>query len=904
MVNFDATIKYQENCNYNASIKQDIIEVPLLKTDATLNVINNSDAEKPLYYNDEIKCTATITHQGQTIQFGTVNFFYLYQDDYLQEWHQINDKPLKLSEDGTVSIVFMPHKDVQFKIEYFGEPYYQDCSNISGVYPLEEIPTKVIFDLPDKEYSTHFVNPKDTVKMTVSVYNAVSNTPINYGVVTFLHYFTHNIDNAYDGVEKVIGNPAFVKDGKATITYSPMQLRTIEAYDTDNESSEKYSEWDIFKNIELISAVYNYDNNAYGEKWHYYKMHQDYTTISVLKPDTINIDIQKEKDGERVPLHIDRVNAGNINKTEELFTIADNESFILSAQIISDKGESIGTQGNKVIFIIADDDVIVNEIDAEYNENTNQFEVIVDKLLAGSYRIYAQIPEHEKYNAEDITLIKREEKIITDTDGMEIVTETVTEITTDNNQNKLQNIRYLQSTQSEDIYLEVEPAEIHCELNLSAESLVYTIDAAPYDRTNITLSANIDDPFLLHNKKCYFLINNQKYNGTIQYINNTLIGHPDPDKNINMSEVNDYVVRAYIPNGVYTYNDGTIEISKTLPTVYSNTIVIKARKEMNIEMNNFTIQNKYPGSVKFYLKANNLYTDILDIRLSLNGQQIEPLYQLSANKIERITIDNIDVGTNNQITAMVINEDISIPAITSQQFNIEKNTLKSSLYNNQIIAAKQQTIPIGLYTENNTNINEIDINKLSITITDPSNEEFNNITNIMIDDTMSNPELLYLLITLNDLKHIEGDWKLSTQYQEDEHYIMTADNFFIFNTYNSTPIYLLRFDVENNLISQITYNGTYNNDNQVLNLTLIFTDDNETVIATIEKETDEHGNFIVNDNDFVSINDWNTWTNMTIIYDEEQNTEVIGYKSYEETFNRRTIRVETNVITGDNELQP
>ena len=880
MVNFDATIKYQENCNYNSSVKQDIIEVPLFKTNATLNVTNYNYEGAPLYYNDELQCTVTITHEQQSIQFGTVNFFFLYNNDYLQEWHQINDKPLKLDEYGSASVIFMPHEDVKIKVEYSGEPYYADCSDESEVLTLEEIPTTVVFDLPDEEYPTHFVNPEDTVKMTVSVYD-VRNNPIDYGVVTFLHYFTHDIDNAEDGVERVIGNPAFVKNGKATITYSPMQLTTIQEYD----ESDEYDEWNIFKNIELISAVYNYDNIAYGEKWHYYKMHQDYTTISILKPNFINIDIQKEKDGDRVPLHIERSSVNEINKTEELFTIADNESFILSAKIIANE-ENIGTEGNKITFIIADDDVIINEIDGTYNENTKQFEAIVDKLFVGSYRIYAQIPEHEKYNAENITLIGKNN-----------------EITIDNNHNRLQDVRYLQSTQSEDIYLEVEPAEIHCELHLSSDSSIYTIDNQyAYDKNKITLSINIDDPFLLHDKKCYFIVNNQTYLGTMKYNNNVLTGHPDND--IPMLEVNNYTIRAYIPNGVYTYNDGTINISKTLPTIYSNSIIIRARNSMNIEMSNFTIQNKYPGSVKFYLKANNLYTDVLNINLSLNGTLLEQVYQLSNNQIQRITVDNIDVGTNYQITASVTDTDMLIPAISSQLFNIEKNILQSSLYNNQIIAAKQQVIPFGVYAENGVDITEIDASRISVTITDPNDEDFDNVVSILVDDNMSNNELLYLLITLNDLKHIEGDWKFFVQYQEDNHYIMTSDNLFTFNTYNSTPIFLLRFDVEDNLVNQITYDGSYNNNGQVLNLTLTFTDDNEVIIATIEKETDEYGNFIVNNSDFNSINDWNAWTNITITYNEEDNNEVIGYKSYEETFSRRTIRVEENVVTGNSELQP
>lgn len=899
MVRFDATINFEENCNYNSSIKQDIIEVPLIKTFATLHIDNANDPQIQLYYNDPIKCTITVVDNNEhPIGNGKAIFFYKYEHDYLNEWHQINDKPIKIDRNGNASVTFIPHDDVKIKAEYYGEPYYQDCKTSEEIAILKEIPTSVVFDLPDKNYPTHFVDPEATIKMTVNVFNLINGEPINYGVVTFLHYFTHDIDNLEDGVERVIGNPVFVKDGKATITYSPMQLRTIKEYSQD----EKYKTWDIFKNIELISAVYNYDNEAYGEKWHYYRMHQDYTTISVLQPNIINIDIEKEENGNRVHLNTERADIINIDKTEELYRIADNESFILSAKIVwqdedSDIIEEIGSEGNKIIFTIVDNDTIINEIEAMYNSDKEQFETIVESLPAGHYHIYAKLPEHEKYNADDITLVKKE-----------------TEITKDNNENRLQNVRYLQSNKSEDIYLEVEPAEIECKLNLLAEEIVYDVNNSQgYDKNKIILSIDIEDPFLLDGAICYFLVNNQIKTGKIEYKNNKLIGHPND--NILMPEVNNYTIRAYILNGTYSYEDGNMTISKTLPTIYSQPIIIKARNNINIEISNFTVQDKYPGSVKFNLKGNNLYTDILNVNIKMNNDFIMQgderlLYQLINNNIVRATINNIDVGNHYQITAIVSNEDISVPAITSPIFNIEKNILQSNLYNTEIIAAKQQTIPIGIHTQNNTNLNEINLNNLSITITDPNQEKFNNIIDVTIDDNISNDQLLYLLIILKDLKYIEGDWSLFIEYQEDEHYIMTADNLFNFRVYNNVPTFMLSFDKENNLIGQVTYDGSYNNDGQILNIQLTFTDINEQIVQTLNKETDEHGFFVITNNDFNSMAEWNNWTDITVRYNEEDNPEVIGYQTYEEDFNRKTIKieqeiqVEEDVVTGDNELQP
>ena len=886
-----STIQYEENCDYNSSIKYQDISFPLQEVNLKINAENYTDysAENenldqdivqslpsiiPCFLNEKLLITVIVTlgdNDEVTVTAGKVIFYYQYKDDSTGKWNQINTDPIKIDNYGEASVIFMPHGPGYIKVEYIGDEYYADKTLDNFPLELDTIPTKITFIPPDDDYPPHFVNPEDTITMSVYV-NDINKNPVKHGLVTFLHYFTHNIDDPYDGIEKVIGNPVYLENGIGTITYSPMQVESIKQYIESGVG--KYQ--NIFKNIELIRAVYNYNNTEYGVNWHYYKSHSDYTTISILRPSTISIAIEKQVDNELVPLD---VNLGGV------YTIQDNESFILSATITNEENEEVTTEDDNITFVIGDE-----EYTGTYTGN-NRFEYTITNLPIGDYEIYAYVNNKQKFfTQEDITLNDENGTSIRDNQG------NIIEVT---------DAKYLQSTESDYIYLEVTPATTHCTLNLTATSSYYTIDnTGVYDKSNLKVTFDIDtkDKPLLHEKTCYFVVSpsNQIYSGTIYYENGEVYAYPEKLNDIeitgiSMTEVNNYTIRAYIQNGTYKYNNGIQEISKDLPTIFSNNVIIKARKQMNISFGDKkTINQYYPGSIKFFVKGENIYSDILNIRVFLDDNIASNIYQLTqTNSLIQCNIDNIEVGQHT-LHAEVIDNDFNILPATTYSFNIEKNNLTSELNTTSIYAAIEQTIMLNIKSIYDNSIMDINENNLNITLLNPNNEEMT-YTCVKNNENSSEKKIYYTLTT--PLRQT-GTWQILINYTEDNHYVMPTETL-EFTVTNTDPVLMLEFDInhENELFGRITHDGDYNN-NQALKLSLKFNYENADSI-THDIITNENGSFSISRTDFSNTSKWDNWTSVTIIFDLEENEDSIGYNDYEKTIMRKEIGVK-NEITESN----
>lgn len=410
------------------------------------------------------------------------------------------------------------------------------------------------------------------------------------------------------------------------------------------------------------------------------------------------------------------------------------------------------------------------------------------------------------------------------------------EMPIENNGIQIEDKLYLDSANSDNLYLEVIPSTVNCSLTLSADPIYYTIDNQGYANENLKVIFDVDSTNigLFVDQKCVFQVspNNITYEGTIQYENNELFAQPD--RNIPMTEVNNYTIRAYIPNRTYTYNG----ITKVLPTIFSNDITIKARNNMNISFGTKTINNYYPGSIKFTLKAENIYSDILNVHVFLDNNETEyEEYQLTkTNNLIQCNIDNIDIGTHT-LHAKVVNEDIFVQQPEPYSFKIQKNILETEMYTTSVYAAIEQSIAIGIKTTNNAIIN-INTNNLNITLKNPNEEDVTCTWSVNRD--LSSDYLLYL--TINAPIQQKGVWKLLINYTEDNYYVMPTE-IFEFNAANTNPLLDLKFDLENNLIGQITHDGNYNN-NQLLNLLLKFNYENNNS-KNINVTTDLNGNFSV-----------------------------------------------------------
>ena len=183
------TITYNKNCHYNESSKSQSTFVPLVAPALSIESITITNISNPnaisnnqpiFYYNDIIQVTITIPN----ITYGSVSFYFIDKTDLSQTPQLINSDPIEIDNDGNASIQYIPHNHGTFRIEYHGDPYYDDAV-IEKQIDLTSRPAYIKFD----EYPPYLINPQETVEMSVTVVDELTNEPLNYGLVTFLNYY-------------------------------------------------------------------------------------------------------------------------------------------------------------------------------------------------------------------------------------------------------------------------------------------------------------------------------------------------------------------------------------------------------------------------------------------------------------------------------------------------------------------------------------------------------------------------------------------------------------------------------------------------------------------------------------------------------------------------------------------
>lgn len=794
---FDTTITYKSNCHYGESSSNASIALSLKEpTINFLDLHNITTDSNILYYNDTIEISVFVSDDGQTVQWGNVIFYFIDADDISKTKKQINTNPIPIDINGNASIQYIPHNNGEIVVEYFGEPYYKTVNQTYN-FVLTPRPTYIEFE----NYSPYLIDEEETTTMEVKVIDEITNEPLEYGWVTFLNYHAYGMGVLESDKEKVIGNPQYLINGKASITYSPIQLGTNE----------------LLNNIELIAAIYNYDNELYGEKWKYYSQHQDWASIAIRKNNQINMSNPQIKNGN----NYEQLGYNDYG----IFVTQEKKSIMCSCQIMLGTNQFVTDLDNKhfVKFIIEGKkysyetgEKIESDFrqvyDADYINETKHFNRLIDNLPIGLFKIYAQVENPTAQidgNIFDIPV---------NVTNVEIEN---TNLPTQNKDERLQKIKdgiYLKSNTSDKFYIEVEPQSNNIALNLTPSEISLT--SKTLNRNNIQCEitgVDNDDINILKNKKCYFWVSNtgQLFEGNIQYINNKLIAKPNDD--LNFENINDYRIFAYISENTYTYNNGQTTITRKYDTIYSNSIIVKIRNEIDINLRINSIDNTYPGKIKYIIDGKNI-NDEINANIYIDNNFITSHNLNNVNQMITNSLPTQNAGTH--IVKLTVTTPPYTNIVKSENYTIEQGTLKMSLNNisNNINTSLASDIILGIEHGNGGNIDNLNQSLLTAVLEDSNNNQQQiigtNENNSPIKIIKMNNSYYQAIVTGS--LYDNGNWKIKLNYSGDINYQQTNNDFFTFKTVNKKPYCVNISADKNKIVNRIVYNQTTEYINEIL----------------------------------------------------------------------------------------
>lgn len=787
------TIKYESNCHYNESANYEEVEAPLNDTTITINNAN-------WHCGEVVTITAHIRDKkANEVRWGNVTFYYVNETDYLQTEQKININPIPVNINGEASIKYMPYNDGKIIARYNGAPYYKDSEYILNFILM---PQGTITEF--SKYSPLLVDEKETVLLEVDVTNDykknnTSPIPIDYGVVTFLNYHAYDMDNLESGNEKVIGNPAYVSEGKAKIRYSPIQL---------DDSDE------LLGNIELIRAVYNYDNNLYGEKWHYYAMSEDYISIAIKRDNQVNMLVPLIADGNNAPYPM--------TCDEEGMFVANETNTLTCSCNIQAAGQEIN---NAEVFFYIDgtrykhnnDEIekvdYINSFKAEYNTNNKKFIAEISNIPEGFYQVYAKASNVKTVigqddNGEDVWYYLPSKN--TTTEDMPTTEKGFT----------IPDGLYLKDTQSESFFIKINPLSNNLEVSLNLNSQIVTETTIENNNTyNVLKKENVtatihgeniteNDLTVLNERKCYFYIPalSIKQSGTIIRSGNKLQAHPDKDIKINVP--GDYQLYAFIQGDTYQSNN----ISIKYETTYSQPLTLKIRRGMDITLDLQTpikpavdqiASDQYPGNIKYVVRAKNIGSDVLNVAIKIDNNQIAQhfLSTTSLSSVGQIPANALTVANKPHIITAEVQNPEYAGKIAQQSFNITKGDLQISLNNNSLntYTGDQTDIILGVQHSLGYKIGTLNANKFEVLLTDYTDViDISDTATIRTIKTSENEneqdnldksvnEYYYPLICTASI-YDEGTWGIKVNYKGDSNYNATNNQDFInFKAINFEP---------------------------------------------------------------------------------------------------------------------
>jgi len=394
MVKVDAKLSYQENCDYLPSSVYGEIEIEPkeidIETKLTIIDYNLRDTEigdrgrvnfskyingeydsynnmqesinfRP-FYNDillfETFTYFTYENTQYPVKYKDLDiYFFEENEDRTQLDPNDSDHAIavnfEIDENGKTGIRYLPHNSGYFVVHYHATTYFKE-KIVEHKVNLEQIPVKVYIkpvearaNQSTKDLLPLFISMEQAADLAASVRDIYGQRPKD-GVITFLSYYVHDINNPRDGEERVIGNPIMLENGE-TLLYEPKGILLNDNKESEQEhqyeippmgnvtegpdptqddwqhlvyEDHSYSgfisyspiqylyndvEWDGYhgeqgyntdeqkyqSGTEIICAVYNYENKRYGDSWKYYTQSKAWGHISALIPGQLNIAIRK-----------------------------------------------------------------------------------------------------------------------------------------------------------------------------------------------------------------------------------------------------------------------------------------------------------------------------------------------------------------------------------------------------------------------------------------------------------------------------------------------------------------------------------------------------------------------------------------------------------------------------------
>lgn len=629
-------VEFLENCEYSGSSVTRKLSVPQTEATVTLTLDNLTHTTGGKnYFTDVLRCTAyiNIKNTETPIQTGRVEFYYKpFNNSTIKLLNKETNN--QLNNQGVTAIDFMPKSSGEIIAVYKDDNQnyvHLDESKIS--IELRDLPTKTYFT----KAPPFLINVEDEVELEVKVTNDLDE-PINYGVVTFLHYIVReeDINDPNKRVERVIGNPILVEDGIAKINYIPVQTDSgLEPESLDINGEERY--------VEYIRAVYNYDNNLYGVNWKYYAQSSTWTTVTLYKKNSITIGI------ENCDTNADLTYQKNESDTTVIQSILKDKD---GSNIIFNKDDNVDItfhiEGvHKHPIKDPEPDVLDEFTYIEYKEdikvnkdgiNNGIYSVTLPKLLPGNYTIYAS------------------------TNYQNTVTDS------ENNQyyDKIEN--------SNTILLTV---------NYDAEDYNITGNGAQTSKVNNEIITkgiinNLSNKSLniLDGKKCYFHIPklNKTYTGTLTKEGNTLVGTPN-EMSIPISGL--YEVYMYIWGGIYTNN-----LTETTyhDNSYDTYIEYKPTKLCTLTITENITSDDINLSVKY--EPDNNMPCIVSYNLNVQGITKKTSIRLSYYPINDPTnitqIGDIVLSKNSQFQSGIVSDKLSSGDYILEAKALDTNATKTA----------------------------------------------------------------------------------------------------------------------------------------------------------------------------------------------------------------------------------
>lgn len=715
-------IIFNENCEYKSSTTDIIINVEPQPVNIdidikNLNTAHTNKGDYNNYYDDIIEIEAHVYQQIDNnirdIQTGRVSFYY--RPITSNKTVLLNDDSSSciLTNNGKASLQFRPNQSGTIIAKYIDDNEWYDTAEKSDEILLKPIP--VIINFTKKP--PYLTDLENSVELEVEVRKKYPNNntdTINYGVVTFLHYIEHADMNQPDKrVEYVIGNPALVSEGKATIKYIPVQ-----EYD-DLEPTT------LVDGTEYIRAVYSYNNDLYFSeenavygyetiepnrtigKWEYFTSANVYTNIAIFKPNSVLIGISNKSiddDGryyfeENTPIQI---TATLFDANGDEIILPQDSQKTLTFHIIGTYPtltENFLMDGNEPV----ENSFIYNkyEKDLSFDDYIDgHFSKTISNLKPGNYTIQAST--HGQIINGTVLLYDSDEVL------------NITEVNIDGEEH----IKYDTNEVRNDIYLDSIDISNTLYINSTFKEISYNIVMRNQDTTiktqqpinnYIESEVIIDNKYkqLLHNQKCKFFSpkTGETYIGNLQSINGKLIGRPISDIKFNSG---DYPLYMYIPGGYYTNGTTNIRI-KYQP---SNTIILNVRNDIVLNLDYNFISDTTLGSINYTVSSDDIYEDEnvnVSVTLKKNNSIITTHSYILTSDTNRWTniIDNLAAG-DYTLTASAINS-------VSKNFTIQPGIFEQEIQtDSKIIRATPNGVVNLVISSLSVDLTDLNLNKLHV----------------------------------------------------------------------------------------------------------------------------------------------------------------------------------------------